>query len=253
VLAERVADIHAAKASRKLAITLHLEGTRCFERNLDMVEAFHRLGVRHTLLAFNNANSAAGGCAEEGDGGLTKFGRRLIAEMERVGMMLDLSHTGPRSSLEALEMTTKPAVFSHSNAAALVPHYRNLTDAQIRACAATGGLIGLSGSSEYLGDPAASSAALFRHVDHVVQLVGIDHAGLGLDIVFDSDALNAWIRGRPDEWPSARDPNWPGFRYAQPAQLAELLELMARAGYGEADLRKFLGGNHLRIAEAVWP
>ena len=129
VLVEKADDVLAAKAAGKLAVTLHFEGTNCFERDLSVIEPFFRLGVRHTLLAFNVSNSAGGGCAEASDGGLTKWGRSLIAEMERVGMMLDLSHVGARTSLEAMEAATRPVLFTHSNAASVQPHYRNLTDA----------------------------------------------------------------------------------------------------------------------------
>ncbi len=251
-LVEGLDDIAAARAAGELAVLLHFEGTRCFERNLDLVAAFYRLGVRHTLLAFNQANSAGGGCAEASDGGLTRFGRALVAEMERVGMLLDLSHCGRRTSLDALAAASRPAVFSHSNCDAVFPHYRNLSDEQIRACAATGGLVGLSGSSMYLGDPAAGSAALFRHLDHIVQLCGPEHAGLGLDVVFDAEVLMEWMRGRPEEWPDAAEKDWPGVRYARPAQLAELVELMLRAGYGEATVRGVLGENLERVCRAVW-
>ena len=179
-------DVREAQRSGKLGVALHFEGTRCFERNLDLIEAFYALGVRHTLLAFNQTNSCGGGCAEVNDGGLSRFGRSFVAEMNRVGMLLDLSHTGRRTSLEAIEASTQPVVFTHSNCDALHPHFRNLTDEQIRACAASGGLVGVSGASSYLGDPAASTDAIFRHVDHIVQMTGPRHVGLGLDIVFDS-------------------------------------------------------------------
>lgn len=251
-LAESVADIEVARRAGDLAVLLHFEGTRCFERNLDLIEAFYRLGVRHNLLAFNQANSVGGGCAEDSDGGLTRFGRRVVAEMERVGMLLDLSHTGARTSLDALAMATKPAVFSHSNCAAIHPHFRNLTDEQIRACAATGGLIGLSGSSIYLGDDQVRSATMFRHLDHVVQLVGARHACLGLDVVFETEPLNAYMRARPEEWPDAARPDWPDVHYAQPAQLVDLTQLMLDAGYGEAAIRGVLGENLLRVCGAVW-
>ncbi len=251
-LVESVAGIAAAREAGDLAVLLHFEGTRCFERNLDLIEAFYRLGVRHNLLAFNQANSVGGGCAEESDGGLTRFGRRVVAEMERVGMLLDLSHTGARTSLDALAMATKPVVFSHSNCNAIHPHFRNLSDEQIRACAATGGLLGLSGSSIYLGDDAVRSETLFRHLDHVVQLVGAEHACLGLDVVFETEPLNQFMRARPEEWPDAARPGWPGVHYAQPTQLAELTELMLAAGYGEAAIRGILGQNLMRVCGAVW-
>lgn len=251
-LAESIADIQAARRDGQLAVLLHFEGTRCFERNLDLIEAFYRLGVRHNLLAFNQANSVGGGCAEENDGGLTRFGRRVVAEMERVGMLLDLSHTGARTSLDALAMATRPVVFSHSNCNAIHPHFRNLTDEQIKACAATGGLIGLSGSSIYLGDDAVRSATLFRHLDHVVQLAGPAHACLGLDVVFETEPLNQFMRARPEEWPDAARPDWPGVHYAQPEQLVELTALMIGAGYGEVAIRGILGGNLMRVCGAVW-
>ena len=251
-LVESIAEIHAARRAGELAVLLHFEGTRCFERNLDLIDAFYRLGVRHNLLAFNQANSAGGGCAEEIDGGLTRYGKRVVAEMERVGMLLDLSHVGMRTSLDALAMATRQVVFSHSNCSAIHPHFRNLTDEQIRACAATGGLIGLSGSSIYLGDDGVTNAALFRHLDHVVQLVGAEHACLGLDVVFETEPLDQFMRARPEEWPDAARPDWPGVHYAHPEQLVELTATMLDAGYGETAVRGILGENLSRVCGAVW-
>ncbi len=247
-----VEDVRAAKREGHLAVGLHFEGTRCLERNLDMIAAFHALGVRHNLLAFNQANSVGGGCGEAGDGGLTRFGRRVVAEMQRVGMLVDLSHTGAQTSLDAFAMASKPMVISHSNCRAVHEHWRNVTDEQIRACAATGGLVGISGSSEYLGDPQASTAALLRHVRHVADLVGPAHVGLGLDFVFDSDGLNRWIRSRPEEWPGTDSPDWPGFHYAKPTQVAELTEALLSGGWSDADVLGLLGENHIRVCDAAW-
>lgn len=252
ILVDKVQDIEDARRENKLAVMFQFEGTRCFERNLDMVELFYALGVRQTLLAFNNTNSAGGGCADTNDGGLTAYGAQLVREMQRVGMLVDLSHTGGRTSLDALAMASKPMIFSHSNCHALYDSFRNVTDEQIKACAATGGLVGVSGASAYLGDDRCSTASLFRHLDHIVQLVGPEHAGIGLDVVFDADALNKYVRARPSEWPMVRDPSFSGFRYVQPEQLSELTELMAAHGYGEAAIRQILGGNYLRICKLAW-
>jgi membrane dipeptidase len=167
-------------------------------------------------------------------------------------MLLDLSHVGRRTSLEAMAVSTEPAVFTHSNSDVLQPHFRNLTDEQIKACAASGGLVGISGSSAYLGDTDASTESIFRHLDHVVQLVGPLHAGLGLDIVFDAPALNDWMRQRPDEWPGVEDPAWPGVNYAQPEQVAELTTMMLERGYSADNVLAILGGNYLRICSKVW-
>lgn len=97
-----------------------------------MVEVFYALGIRHTLLAFNNANSAGGGCMEAEDGGLTAFGRKLVAEMERVGMLVDLSHTGHRTAMQVMEAATRPCLYTHSNSGAVFSHPRNVSDEEIR-------------------------------------------------------------------------------------------------------------------------
>ena len=252
ILVESIDDVHRAKASGRLAITFHFEGTRCFERNLDLVEPFFRLGVKHTLLAFNVANSAGGGCAEKADGGLTRFGQRLIAECERVGMVIDLSHTGYRTTMEAMERATRPMLFTHSNSASIHPHFRNLSDEQVRACAATGGLVGISGSSQYLGAPRATTEAMMRHIDHYVQTVGPRHVGLGLDLVFDASAVDAYMRARPDEWPMTVDANWSGSHYAQPSQIPELTQSMLDRGYDRSAVLDILGGNYVRIYGEAW-
>lgn len=251
-LVEEFDDIAAAKEAGQLAVSLHFEGTRCFERNLDMVEVFHRIGVRHTLLAFNVANSAGGGCADKRDGGLTAFGRDLVNEMERVGMLIDLSHVGQRTSLEAIEISNRPVIFSHSNVRALAPSFRNLTDEQIRSCARTGGVVGISGSNSYLGCDEPDAEAVFRHIDYIVELVGPDHVGLGLDCVVDAQAVTAYARARPEEWPMVKNPDWKGFSYFSPEDLPSLFERMAIAGYSDETMAAIAGGNFLRVCQEVW-
>ncbi|MEM8987195.1 MAG: membrane dipeptidase [Pseudomonadota bacterium] len=252
LLVETADDILAARQSGKIAIILQFEGMRCFDRNLDLADVFYKLGVRQTILAFNNTNSIGGGCAEDNDGGLTNLGRLFVDELQTQGIFIDLSHVGKRTSLEALERTTKPMAFTHSNVNAIHRSFRNLDDDQIKAAAASGGLVGVSGSSEYLGDPDCTTESLFRHLDYVVELVGAQHAGIGFDVVFDSTALNDWARARPEEWPMAAAADWPGFSYAMPEQLTELTAMMLGAGYGEEATRAILGENYLRILRNVW-
>lgn len=251
-LVEKVEDIVSAKHAGQLAVVLQFEGTRCFERDLNLIDAFYALGVRQTLLAFNSANCAGGGCAEPSDGGLTPYGRRFVREAERIGMLVDLSHVGRRTSLEALAIAQKPMVFSHSNANAVHSSFRNIDDEQARACAATGGLVGISGSSEYLGDPKCRTQMLFRHLDHYVQLLGPAHVGLGFDVIFNAEPVNRYVRARPEEWPMARDPAWPGFNYAVPEQIVELIGVMLANGYSERAVEDILGRNYLRICSQVW-
>lgn len=250
-LVQGVQDIEDARRAGKLAVALQFEGTRCLERNLDLITAFRDLGIRQNLLAFNNANSAGGGCAEP-DGGLTRLGSRVVSEMQRVGVLVDLSHCGPRTSRDALAMAQRPMVFSHSNSATLAPSFRNIDDELIRAVAATGGLVGISGCSGYLGSETNLAEAIVRHIDHICALVGPKHVGLGLDVVFDSAALNSWIRSRPDEWPVAADPAWPGFSYLLPEALPSVIEQLLVKGYGDSDIEDILGRNWMRVCAAAW-
>jgi membrane dipeptidase len=251
-LVQNIDDVFAAKLAGRLAVVLHFEGTRCFERDLAVIEAFYQLGVRQTLLAFNVTNSVGGGCADAIDGGLTGFGRQVVREMQQVGMLMDLSHTGHRTSLDAIELARKPCVFSHSNVHAIHPHIRNLRDDQIRGCAATGGVIGISGSNAYLGDDGCSSEAMIRHIDYIVELVGPAHVGFGLDLVNDHQAVTSYAKARPDEWPFAADPAWGGFRFAKAAQIGEVAQLLLARGYTSADVSAILGGNFLRVCKQNW-
>ena len=251
-LCENTGDIRRAVDSGKLAVLLHFEGTRCFERRLDMVEVFYKLGVKHTLLAFNNANSAAGGLMENDDAGLTAFGRELITEMERVGMMLDLSHVGHRTAMEAIEHATKPCVFTHSNVNSVFKHPRNLGDDEMKACASTGGLVGIASSSMYHSASPSMAESLFEHLDHMVELLGPEHVGIGMDIIFNTAPMLDWMRSRTNEWPEAADPDWPGIRTITLGEIPELVQCMVKAGYPEDAIRNILGGNYMRIGAALW-
>ena len=145
LLIESVDDIRQAKAEGKLGVMLHFQTCSPFERDLNLIEVFYRLGVRVALLAYNVGNYVAPGISESPGGGLTKFGRRVVQEMNRVGMVVDGSHTGERATFEAMELCNGPFIFSHSNCKAVYNHPRNITDEQIRACAQTGGVVGVVG------------------------------------------------------------------------------------------------------------
>src|SRR5215212_5128429 len=150
VLALTVDDIREAKASGRLAIAFDLEGSEPLLGNLNMISLYYDLGVRQMLLAYNKDNRASGGCME-GAIGLTDFGRDVIQEMNRVGMVVDVSHMGYQATMETFETSTKPVIFSHSNPKGLREHARNISDEQILACAKTGGVIGINGIGDFLG------------------------------------------------------------------------------------------------------
>ena len=251
VLVESADDIVRAKAEGKLAVGFNFQGSNALGGNLSLVEAYYKLGVRQMILAYNIRNLAADGCHEQADGGLSQFGADLVKEMNRVGMLLDCTHTGYRATMQALEITTQPAVFSHSNARALKEHARNIRDDQVKACAATGGLVGVTGVGIFLGEDDASVEAYMRHLDHMVEMAGPGHVGLGIDLVYDLEGWNQFFLANKDRyWRDYGDD--PPAQFFQPEQLPALAEAMLRRGYSEADIRGIFGENYLRIVREVW-
>ena len=251
-LVRGVDDVLAAKKDGQLALILHFQGTNALEGRLEHVELFYDLGVRHWLLAYNQKNRVGDGCHERTDGGLSRFGVELIAEMNRVGVLLDGSHSGYRTTMEAMELSTAPCVFTHSGCRAVHEHERNIADDQIKACAATGGVIGINGIGMF-ADPSgkATPEALCRHIDHIAALVGPQHVGLGLDFVYFAEELyRTFRRHRSVAFPSGYpEPPWDFF---PPERMVDLTVCLLERGYDNVAIRGILGENWLRVAGQVW-
>jgi membrane dipeptidase len=247
-------DIDRARAEGRLGVLFDIEGANAIGDQLSLVQTYHALGVRWMLLAYNRNNRAGGGCQDD-DRGLTPFGRAVIAELERVGVVLCLSHTGHRTVHDALEVATQPVIFSHSNPSAVHPHPRNIPDALIRACAATGGVVGINGVGDFLGrvDGRGDTrgATVARHIDHVVQLVGARHVSVALDYVFDTSELEAYMATMQQSFPPELGYTaTPAF--VAPEQMPEIVQTLLDWGYRTDDLRDILGGNLRRLAQRVW-
>lgn len=241
-------EIDRGMAAGKLVLGFNVQETVQLGLDVSRVEQLHRLGVRHMLLAYQLRNFVADGCAEPANAGLSIFGRHLIAEMNRVGMVVDCSHTGERSSLDAIDLTATPPIFSHSNPYGVYPHIRNISDDQIRACARKGGVVGVVGIGAFLGDPDATSATMFRHIDYVANLVGPRHVGIGTDFV--DDMAGTWAAARTQMGMSWPDPTGTQFMHGecfQPEQLPELVELMLAHDYKDEDVKGILGENFRRV------
>lgn len=250
LLTDRVEDVRRAKAEGKMAVAFAFQGSNALLGDIALVEVYRRLGVIQMLLAYNAANLVADGCHEARNAPLTMFGRLLIREMNRVGMIVDVTHVGLRSSLEAIELSSKPPVFSHSTPRKFAAHDRNITDEQIRACASKDGLVGLCGLGLFMdGSSHKATAARFADtVEHVAQLVGPRHAGIGLDYVMDHDALASYIRANPGTYGGGGQYPADGvIDFAPPSMLPEVANELLRRGYSEDDVRGVLGENYLRV------
>lgn len=247
VLALTVNHIRQAKDSGRLAIAFDLEGSDPLLGNLNMISFYYDLGVRQMLLAYNRDNRASGGCME-GTIGLTDFGRDVISEMNRVGMVVDVSHMGYQATMDAFETSTQPVIFSHSNPKGLREHARNISDEQILACAKTGGVVGINGIGDFLGG--TTSELIVENIEYGMNLVGPEHVGLGLDYVIDKQELIAYIEGHPDVFPPGKFNDY--LAMVEPEQFPEFTELLCQKGYSEEIIRGILGGNFLRVAEQVW-
>ncbi|MCG8563376.1 MAG: dipeptidase [Hyphomicrobiales bacterium] len=252
VLAGSVADIRAAEAGGRLAVAFDLEGALPLAGDLAMVQLYHDLGVRQMHFAYNRNNHVGGGC-HDSDIPLSAFGRALVEEINRVGLLMDCSHTGRRTSLDIMEASSKPVVFSHSNSKSLRDHARNIDSEQIEACAATGGVIGINGIGLLLGD--ASTEAMVAHIDHVAQIVGASHVGIGLDFVFMPDVEDLPPgTDRTYWWPSdaGYGTAYSSLTFVEPEWLPALIDRLLAMGYSDADIRAVLGGNFMRVAEESW-
>jgi len=252
-LAETAEDVRRAKAEGKMAVTFDIEGMNALDGRVEMVEFYHRLGVRQMLFAYNLNNLAGGGCHDE-DTGLTAFGRAVIKEMNRVGMFVDVTHCGYHTSLEAMECSSQPVIFSHSNPRSVCDHERNITDEQIKACARKGGIVGVVGVGRFLGPGDDDALKLADHVDYLLDVAGPRHVGIGLDYAFPVDATHTddLIRANPGFWPPDRGYSVPNSHYASPAELLGMTDILLRRGHSDQVIRGVLGENFLHLAEKVW-
>jgi membrane dipeptidase len=256
VQVDTAADVERAKREGRLAVAFDLEGGIPLCGRPESVQLFRDLGVRQIHLAYNRNNELAGGCYDE-DAPLTPLGRRVVEAVHRAGMLMDVSHTGHRASLDIMGLGAGPVIFSHANPRAVRHDLRNATDEQIDACAATGGIVCVNGVGRFLTDPKGGTPAILDCVDHLADRIGARRVGLGIDYSYPAGGLD-------DDPPPPFDRAywWPpehgygggitGIRIAAPEQLPEITDGLLRRGYAEADVRAILGLNMLELARRVW-
>jgi membrane dipeptidase len=224
VVARGAEDILEAKRRSRPAVILAIENANCTEGSLDVLRALYELGVRSIGLTHHTSSVAADGCFEARDNaGLTRFGVSLVREMNDLGMLVDLAHISAAGFFHALKVTSKPVAFTHGNVSAVRDFPRNLTDDQLRALARNRGVIGMSFVPDFVAEEQPTLEKLLDHVDHAVQVAGIDCVGLGSDFDGGGDLL------------------------ADATVVPEITRGLLERGYGEADVRKILGENMLRV------
>ncbi|MGU3436598.1 dipeptidase [Actinomycetes bacterium M1A6_2h] len=255
-LVSLVRDIDEARTAGRTALAFDLEDSGPLDGDLDNVRHFHARGVRSLLPSYNHANAAGCGCLDANDTGLTKYGRDLVREMNVVGMFVDGSHCSVRTGLDIAEITAVPMIYSHSNFSSVWSHPRNITDEQARACASTGGVIGINGVGIFLGvyreeQRRERVEAMADHVEYGVDLVGVGHIGVGSDYSFDHEEFNAALTAHPEAF-SDEYTRYGPLHWVPPEDTVTLADVLRERGFDQAAVDAVFGGNFRRIAGEVW-
>ena len=255
-LVDKAADLDRAKAEGKLALIMGVQNADHFRKAED-VKVFHDIGQRCSQLTYNSQNLIGSGSTDRVDGGVSDFGATIIKAMNDVGMLVDVSHSGDRTTLDAIELSTGPIAFTHSNCRALVNHPRLKTDEAIRKLAAKGGVMGITGVRMFVRDRDPTTVDhMVDHIDHVARLVGIEHVGVGSDSDLDgyddmspegSKALRAAYKA---SYAFREQVDIDG--YDHPKKTFDLAEAMIRRGYSDSNIESVLGGNFRRLLGTVW-
>lgn len=260
IIATSVADIKKAKEEGKLAIIMGSQGADAFEHDLRYISILHKLGLRIVQITYNQKNNIGYGCFEPNDLGLGRFGQQAIYEMNRLGMVIDLSHVGYKTSMDAIEISTQPCIFSHSSVYNLCSHPRNIKDDQIKAVTAKGGVVGLCPHSVMNVKDKKTWPTVDNFIDHMVYVMdmcGEDSVAIGTD---------RWMRPTLDYFMNRTEfertlPGFfggftgdqkhvKGFNYYD--EWESLVESMLKRNITEDQVKKILGGNFMRVFNEVW-
>lgn len=259
LLATSVSDIEEAKRSGREAIVFGPQNGEMLGTDLGRLDVAYQLGMRIMLLTYQRQNWIGTGCGELQDGGLSRFGRSVVKAMDDLGIVVDLSHCGATTALQAFDLAKNPAVFTHAHPYTPTPHVRAKTDDVLKAMAAQGGVIGITALSAFNADPAEPRKrpglkGFLRHVTYVAELVGVDHVGIGLDF----DETNTPEKFAADHAISPELDTgfgWDDKRIHDLTESSEALNVtraLVAGGFTDEEIFKILGGNFLRVFKEVW-
>lgn len=225
-------DIMNAQANNRIAALLSIEGGEALQGDISALRMFYKLGVRSICLTWNHRNEIADGVKDAStNGGLTPFGRQVIREMNRLGMIIDVSHLSEKGFWDVIELSTSPIMASHSNTKRICSHARNLTDEQILAIKDNNGVIGINLYPVFLNDTGkADTTDIIRHIEHICSLAGIEHVGIGAD--FDG------IEYTPEDIKGVQD-------------LQKIFKELVKLNYSEDYIEMIAGKNFMRLIRSV--
>ena len=253
-------DILRAKEQGKVGVALGWQNASPIENHLDRLELFYEFGVRVIQITYNERNLVGNGCYERVDEGLSSFGVDVVREMDRLGILIDLSHVGDQTTLEAIELSENPVACTHANARSFFDHVRNKTDDALKLLAEKGGVVGANAFPPFLRNEWESTLSDYVDaIDDLVERIGIEHVGIGTDYTQDqSRDFFRWLLSRQgtipqEEWIATfPDPVVHPAGMETPDKLSAISRELQARGYGDEDIEKVLGGNWLRLFRQVW-
>jgi len=255
-LVGRAEDLDRAKRDRRIAMIMGLQNASPFD-TVEDVAFFHGLGLRCAQLTYNSQNRIGSGSTDRADGGVSTFGEQIIRAMNQAGMLVDVSHCGDRTTLDGIALSAGPIAVTHSNCRALNNHPRCKTDEAIRALAAKGGVMGITGVRNFVRSSEPTNVGhIVDHIEHVARLVGIEHVGIGSDADlygYDDMPRDQYERlkaGYAASYAFRDRIDTDGFDH--PRKIFDLTEELIRRRHSDADIALILGGNFRRLLGAVW-
>jgi membrane dipeptidase len=263
VQVKETADIHAAKKLGKTGIILSFQNASPIENELDRLGLFLALGVRVIQLTYHETNLLGSGCWERNDCGLSNFGIDAVREMNRLGIVIDLSHVGPKTTMDAIEISEQPVAITHANARSFCGHPRNKEEEALKLLAEKGGVVGATSFANFLPKGFDSTVEDFVDaIDDMVERIGLDHVAIGTDSTHDQP-LEFWhyiVSQQGTKFPSTfADGSVPYTELSfqprgidSPAEFPNLAEALANRGYKAEEIAKLLGGNWMSLFERVW-
>lgn len=251
-LATTNARLDEAHERGDIAVFFDLEDSGPLDGDAGNLVELASRGVRSILTTYNRENAAGSGCLDTVDRGLSKFGRNVVRTANREGVIVDASHVSVLASREMFRISTSPVIFSHTGMHGIWSSARNISDDQARACADTGGVIGIYGIGPFIGPNDAGVDVVVRHIEYALDLVGPEHVGIGSDYSFDLDAVNEALTTMPDDFPPEVS-QYPTVEMMAPADLGTVADALLQRGHSRDDVAKISGLNFRRVARAVWP